>query len=89
MYSTMWGLAYATVRRLAPPAGRALGLPATAAAFFLACDGVISPTLALSPRLARLPRPINLKELLNHVAWNATAEALHRADERAFTRRAR
>lgn len=86
VYSAVWGLVYTGVRRAVPAATRAPGLPLTAAAFFVACDGVIAPALQLTPGLQRLPWQFNAKELVNHLVWNATAERIHRADERAFSR---
>jgi putative membrane protein len=50
--------------------------------FFLACDGGIAPLLGLSPGLARVPWQLSVKELLNHVAWTATAETAHRLARR-------
>lgn len=87
VYSAMWGLVYAGTRRAFPRSATAPALPFTAAAFFVACDGGIAPALGLTPNLPRLPWQFNAKELVNHVVWNATAEMIHRADERAYARR--
>ncbi len=85
----MWGLAHTALRRAFPRAATGPLLPLTAAAFFVACDGAIAPLLRLTPSLPGVPWQFNAKELLNHVVWNATAEAIHRADERSFAAEAR
>jgi uncharacterized membrane protein YagU involved in acid resistance len=77
LYSVVWGAVYALVRRKVPRAARLAGLP-FAVPFFLACDGGIAPLLGLTPGLPRVPWQLSVKELLNHVAWTATAEAAHR-----------
>ena len=84
-YSAMWGIAYAALRRVQPLSRKAPAVPVTATAFFLACDGLIAPLLDLTPEVNQLPWQFNVKELANHITWNATAERLHRADERKFT----
>lgn len=80
-YGLMWGAIYAFTRRRLPKAGALFGLP-YAAGFFLACDGVLAPLSRMSPGLRKIPAQFNAKELANHVAWTATAEAVHRAAER-------
>jgi putative membrane protein len=88
VYSTMWGTIYTLLRRVVPSVGAGAALPLSAAAFFVACDGGIAPSLRLTPGLRALPWQVNAKELANHMVWNATAEALHRADARSSTGRA-
>lgn len=83
-YGVVWGAAYTVLRRLEPSSQSAPALPVTAAGFFVACDGAIAPLLDLSPGVSKLPWQFNAKELANHIVWNATAERLHRADERRF-----
>jgi putative membrane protein len=80
-YGVLWGLVYALVRRRLPRSTALFGLP-FAAAFFLACDGVLAPLFRMTPGLARIPWPFNAKEMMNHIAWTAAAEALHRGAER-------
>jgi hypothetical protein len=81
LYGVVWGLVYTLVRRRLPRAARLVGLP-FAVPFFLACDGGIAPLLGLTPGLRRVPWQLSAKELLNHVAWTATAEAAHRLARR-------
>lgn len=77
IYGILWGLIYAAARKKAPRLARwggiAFGVP-----FFLACDGMMAPLLGISPPLRRIPWQPNVKELGNHLAWTATAEAVHR-----------
>lgn len=87
MYMTVLGVAYTVMRRVAPGTARTSALPLTGAAYFVACDGGVAPALGLTPGPQELPWQYNVKELVNHVVWNATAEALHRADERAYARK--
>jgi putative membrane protein len=77
-YGVAWGLVYAAVRRRYPAAARLAGVP-FAVPFYLACDGLIAPALGLTPTPPGVPWQLNAKELANHVAWTATAEAVHRA----------
>lgn len=80
-YGLLWGAVYALVRRRAPLATSLLGLP-YAVLFYLACDGFLAPLFRMSPGLQRIPWQFNAKELANHVAWTATAEAVHRGTEK-------
>lgn len=80
-YGLLWGAIYAVVRRRLPLATSLYGAP-FAVAFFLACDGALAPLFRLSPGLRRIPWQFNAKELANHAAWTATAEAVHRIVER-------
>ncbi|MEW6269571.1 MAG: DUF1440 domain-containing protein [Thermodesulfobacteriota bacterium] len=83
-YGLLWGAIYAAVRRAVPQASRAAGLP-FGVPFYLACDGAIAPLLGLTPGIHRVPWQLDAKELANHVAWTATAEAVHRVDDRIGT----
>ena len=80
-YGLLWGAIYALARRRMPQAGALLGAP-FGVGFFLACDGVLAPLFRMGPGLRKVPAPFNAKELANHVAWTATAEAVHRGLER-------
>lgn len=76
-YGVMWGLIHAGIRLKFPATRKALGLP-FAVPFFFGCDGAMAPLLGVSPGITRIPWQINAKELLNHIAWTLTAEAVHR-----------
>jgi len=82
VYGIGWGLIYTAVRRNFPALARFGGLP-FGVLFFLACDGVIAPRLKLTPGLRKIPWQPNAKELANHVAWTAAAEATQRGAARA------
>jgi rhodanese-related sulfurtransferase len=81
-YGVLWGAVYALVRRRMPLATSLFGLP-YAVAFFFACDGFLAPLLRMTPGLQKIPWQFNAKELANHAAWTATAEAVHRGTEKA------
>lgn len=80
-YGLLWGAIYALTRRRMPAAGALLGLP-FGVGFFLVCDGLLAPLARMSPGLQKIPAAFNAKELANHVAWTAAAEAVHRGAER-------
>jgi rhodanese-related sulfurtransferase len=80
-HALLWGAVYALARRQLPKAGSLHGLP-FAGAFLLACDALLAPLLRKAPGLDKIPAPFNAKELADHVAWTASAEAVHRAAER-------
>lgn len=81
-YGLLWGGLYASLRRTQPRIRENRLIPLDAAAFFIACDGVIAPLLKLSPGLPKIPWQMNAKELANHTVWTVVAESLIRADER-------
>lgn len=80
-YGVVWGLVYAGLRGKVPAVSRFLGLP-FALPFFLGCDGAMAPLLGVSPGIGKIPWQINSKEIGNHIAWTATAEAVHRLASR-------
>lgn len=82
-YGIGWGLLYALARRRRPELARMAGLP-FAVPFYLLCDGVIAPALGLTPTLRHVPAALNAKELVNHVAWTFTAEAVNRGGARLW-----
>lgn len=76
-YGLGWGALHSGLRRKFPQLTRYGGLP-FAIPFFFACDGVIAPTLRVTPALPRIPWQPSAKEMGNHVAWTAAAELVHR-----------
>lgn len=80
-YGLVAGVIYALVRRRAPLATSLYGLP-SGAAFFLVCDGVLAPLFRMSPGLQKIPWQFDGRELMNHIAWTGSAEAVHRGAER-------
>ncbi|HJV33731.1 DUF1440 domain-containing protein [Geomonas sp.] len=82
IYGLGWGLIHSGLRRKFPRLCRYAGLP-FAIPFFFACDGVIAPTLGISPNLRRIPWQPSAKEMGNHIAWTAAAEFVHRLAARA------
>lgn len=80
LYGVGWGLIHSGLRRKFPALARWGGLP-FAVPFFFACDGMIAPTLGVSPGLQRIPWQPSAKELGNHIAWTAAAELVHRVAE--------
>lgn len=81
LYGVGWGLIHGGLRRRFPALARWGGLP-FAIPFFFACDGVIAPTLGVSPGLQRIPWQPSAKEMGNHIAWTAAAELVHRVAEK-------
>lgn len=77
-YGIVWGLVYAGVRQRFPRLSRFGALP-FGVLFFGACDGMLAPLLKMSPPLWRIPWQLNAKEMVNHLAWSASAEMVHRA----------
>ncbi|QWV92696.1 DUF1440 domain-containing protein [Geomonas oryzisoli] len=77
LYGLGWGVIHSRLTRRFPILTRWGGLP-FAVPFFCACDGMIAPTLGVSPGLHRIPWQPSAKELGNHVAWTAAAELVHR-----------
>lgn len=77
-YGAGWGLIHGKLRKKYPTLSRwgglLFGIP-----FFFACDGCIAPLLGVSPGLRRIPWQMSAKEMANHIAWTAAAEATHRA----------
>lgn len=86
-YGLGWGMIHSGLRKRYPALSRYGGLP-FAIPFFFACDGVIAPTLGVSPGLNRVPWQPSMKEMGNHVAWTAAAEFVHRMAGQVSTRRA-
>ncbi|BCS53352.1 DUF1440 domain-containing protein [Geobacter sp. SVR] len=86
-YGTGWGLIYAGMRKRYPRLARMGGLP-FAVPFFFFCDGFMAPLLGVSPNLHRIPWQPNVKEMINHIAWTAAAETVHRAAHRLAARKA-
>lgn len=81
-YGLGWGMIHTGLRKKFPALSRYGGLP-FAIPFFFACDGIIAPTLGVSPGLRRVPWQPSMKEMGNHIAWTAAAEAVHRFAGRA------
>lgn len=77
LYGLGWGMIHSRLRRKFPALTRWGGLP-FAVPFFFACDGVIAPTLGVSPNLRQIPWQPSAKEMGNHIAWTAAAELVHR-----------
>lgn len=77
LYGLGWGMIYGGLRRRFPALTRWGGLP-FAIPFFFACDGMIAPTLGVSPNLRLIPWQPSAKEMGNHIAWTAAAELVHR-----------
>ncbi|MBU5638238.1 DUF1440 domain-containing protein [Geomonas sp. Red69] len=77
IYGLGWGVIHGRLTGRYPFLTRWGGLP-FAVPFFFACDGLIAPSLGLSPRLGRIPWQPSAKELGNHIAWTAAAELVHR-----------
>ena len=75
-YGLGWGLIHSGLRKKFPRLSRWGGLP-FAIPFFFACDGMIAPTLGVSPKLNRIPWQPSVKEMGNHIAWTAVAEFMH------------
>ena len=80
-YGLVFGALHALTRRTVPGARAALGLP-FGVAFFFACDGLLAPRFGMTPGLQRIPWQFNAKEMVNHIAWTAAAELVHRAAAR-------
>lgn len=81
LYGLGWGALHGALRRRFPLLSRWGGLP-FALPFFFACDGVIAPSLGMSPGLDRVPWQPSVKEMGNHIAWTAAAELVHRMAEK-------
>lgn len=81
LYGLGWGAIHGAFRKKFPVLSRYGGLP-FAIPFFVACDGMIAPTLGLTPRLHRIPWQPSAKEMGNHLVWTAAAEMVHRCAER-------
>lgn len=77
LYGLGWGLVHSGFRKKFPTLTRWGGLP-FAVPFFFACDGMIAPTLGVSPNLRKVPWQPSVKEMGNHIAWTAAAELVHR-----------
>lgn len=77
VYGLGWGMIHGGLRKRFPVLSRWGGLP-FAVPFFFACDGLIAPSLKVSPGLRSIPWQPSAKELGNHIAWTATAEAIQR-----------
>lgn len=86
-YGLGWGMIHSGLRKKFPGLSRWVGLP-FAIPFFFACDGVIAPSLGVSPGLNRIPWQPSAKEMGNHIAWTAAAELVHRIVDRAGSGRA-
>jgi uncharacterized membrane protein YagU involved in acid resistance len=76
-YGVGWGLIHAALRKRFPGLSRLGGLP-FAIPFFFACDGMIAPKLGISPGLRRIPWQPSAKEMINHIAWTAACEVVHK-----------
>jgi uncharacterized membrane protein YagU involved in acid resistance len=83
IYGMGWGLIYGALRSRIPLLSRWSGVP-FAVPFFFACDGFIAPRIGISPALRRIPWQMNAKEMANHLAWTAAAEAVHRTVARRW-----
>jgi len=81
-YGLGWGMIYAAARKKFPQLSRWGGIP-FAIPFFFACDGIIAPSIGISPSLRRIPWQPSAKELGNHIAWTAAAEMVQRAVAKA------
>lgn len=81
-YGAAWGVIHSRLRRKFPTLTKWGGLP-FAIPFFFACDGLIAPTIGVTPNLRRVPWQPSVKEMGNHIAWTAAAEMIHRASARA------